>query len=131
MEINVTHMVDDADSMIDLSGSVMEHGENASKITWNNALDYGRNHPLLTTDDERDDARNHFAAFGAWSRDDIAAWSDDELQAITCQDVAAAIREMNDISDDYAHYERLCEEGVCDGRLFRGIDGEWYFQLGC
>lgn len=37
MEIDVTHMVDDADNMIELSGSRMEHGQDASRITWNNS----------------------------------------------------------------------------------------------
>ena len=112
MELDVTHMVADADDMIELSGSRMEHGQDAGRITWRNSLDYGKAHPLLKTDAERDAARAHFREYGAWSEDEINAWSEDELQAITCQDVAAAIREDN------------------HDRLFEGHDRRWYFYLG-
>jgi hypothetical protein len=128
-ELNVTHMVDDADSMFELSGSQMEHGKNAGQITWNNSKDYAADRPLLTTEEERDAARAHFREYGAWSEDEIAAWPEDELQAIVCQDVAAAIREM-EVADDYEDYERLCEEGTCSGRLYKGDNGQWYFYLG-
>lgn len=130
MEINVTHMVADCDNMIELSGSVMEHGRDAGRITWNNAKEYGRDHPLLTTDDMRDAARDHFRDYGAWSRDEINAWSNEELDAIMCQDVAAAIREMETANGDYDEYMRLCEQGTLSGRLYRDDTGQWWFYLG-
>lgn len=130
MEIDVTHMVADADDMIELSGSRLEHGCDASRITWNNAQTYAADRPLLTTDDMRDAARAHFREYGAWSADEIAAWSDNELQAITCQDVAAAIREMEVTNGDYDEYMRLCESGTLSGRLYKGDNGRWYFYLG-
>jgi len=111
MEIDVTHMVEDADSMIELSGSRMEHGQDAERITWNNSKVYGAEHPLLTTDEMRDAARAHFRGYGAWSEEEIAAWSEEELQAITCQDVAAAIRDM----EAYENYE---EYSKADGKVF-------------
>jgi hypothetical protein len=129
MEIDVTHMVEDADSMIGLSGSRMEHGQDAGRITWNNSKEYGQERPLLTTDDARDAARAYFQGFGAWSEEEIAAWSEDDLQAITCQDVAAAIREM-EVASDYAEYQRLCEAGTCSGRVYKGDNDRWYFYLG-
>lgn len=129
MEIDVTHMVEDADSMIELAGSRVEHGQNAGPITWNNSVEYGKERPLLKTDDERDAARKHFAGYGAWSAEEIAAWGEAELQAIVCQDVAHAIREM-EVAEDYADYERLCERGTLSGRLSRGDDKRWYFYLG-
>lgn len=129
MEINVTHMVEDKDSMIELSGSQVEHGQDAGRITWNNSKAYGADRPLLTTAAMRDHARSHFKAYGAWSEDEIAAWSEEELQAITCQDVASTIREM-EVAKDYKEYQRLCEEGTCSGRLYKGDDGEWYCYFG-
>ena len=129
MELDVTHMVEDADNMIELSGSVMEHGKGAGQITWRNSLDYGKTQPLLKTDEARDAARAHFAEYGAWSQEEIAAWSEDELQAVTCQDVAASIREM-EVADSYEEYQALCERGTCSGRLGKGDDGRWYFYLG-
>jgi hypothetical protein len=130
MEINVTHMVEDADHMIELSGSQAEHGKDASRITWNNSKAYAADRPLLTTDEQRDVARAHFRDYGAWSAEEIEAWSEEELQAITCQDVAAAIREMEVAHGDDTEYERLCEAGTLSGRLTKGDDGQWYFYLG-
>lgn len=130
MELDVTHMVEEADGMIELSGSRMEHGQNAGRITWNNSVAYGQDHPLLTTDDMRDKARAYFREFGAWSEEEIAAWSDDELQGIMCQDVAHAIREMEVAGGDYAEYQRLAEQGTLSGNLFRDDDGRWYFYVG-
>ena len=134
MEIDVTHMVEDADSMIALSGSRAEHGQDAGRITWNNSINYGKDRPLLTSDEMRDAARAHFREYGAWSQEEIDAWSEEELQGITCQDVAAAIREMEVCGTgedfDAAEYERLCEVGTLSGKLFRGDSGRWYFYLG-
>lgn len=129
MEIDVTHMVEDSDEMPMLSGSRVELGADAGRITWNNSKAYGVDKPLLTTDAMRDAARAHFRAYGAWSEEEIAAWSEEDLQAIVCQDVAAAIREM-DVAEDYEDYQRLCERGPCSGRLFKTDDGSWYFYLG-
>jgi hypothetical protein len=129
MEIDVTHMVEDEDTMPTLSGSRAEWGDNAGTFTWNNSKEYGKQRPLLTTDEMRDAARSHFREYGAWSEDEIAAWSEDDLQAITCQDVAAAIREMES-ADDYEDYVKGCEQGTYSSRLFRGDNGRWYFYLG-
>ena len=129
MEIDVTHMVENANQMSELSGSQMEHGRDAGSITWNNALEYGREQPLLTTDEERDAAREHFVHYGAWSREEIAAWSEDELQGIMCQDVAAAIREMEHYPDP-DEYREARERGECSGDLYQGDSGRWYFYLG-
>ena len=79
MEIDVTHMVEDADSMVELSGSRMEHGQDARQITWNNSKEYGAGRPLLTTDEMREEARAHFREYGAWSEEEIAAWSEADL----------------------------------------------------
>jgi hypothetical protein len=87
-ELDVTHMIDDADDYPVMSGSIAELGSNASKITWNNSVAYGRNRPLLTTDELRDAARSHFREYGAWTQDEIAAWSEDVPQQ---DDGAAAL----------------------------------------
>jgi succinate dehydrogenase/fumarate reductase flavoprotein subunit len=129
MELDVTHMVEDADDMVALSGSVMEHGQDAGRITWNYSVQYAREHPLLKTDAARDAARAHFREYGAWSADEIAAWSEEELQGLMCQDVAYAVREM-DVAEDYEEYQKLSEQGTVSGRLWRGDDGRWYFDLG-
>jgi phage pi2 protein 07 len=129
MELDVTHMVDDADDMMDLSGSRMEHGQDAGRITWNNSVAYGKDRPLLTTDEMRDAARAHFREYGAWSEEEIDGWSEDDLQGITCQDVAAAIREMEPY-EDYEDYESYIKARDGGGRLYPGGDGRWYFYFG-
>ena len=72
-EITVTHMMEECDNMVSLSGSRCEWGENASDITWRNSTAYGAEHPLLTTDELRDAARSHFREYGAWSQEEIDA----------------------------------------------------------
>jgi hypothetical protein len=129
MEIDVTHMVEDRDIMFELSGSKMEHGQDAGRITWNNSVEYGKDKPLLATEEAKEIARAHFREYGAWSKEEIAAWSDEHLQAITVQDVAAGIREM-EVADTYEEYQQLCEDGTCSGRVYRGDGGRWYFYLG-
>lgn len=129
MELDVTNMVEDADSMSELSGSRAEHGQDAGRITWDNSCDYAAAMPLLTTDAQRDAARAHFRAYGAWDEDGINAWSERELQGIMAQDVASAIREMQ-VADTYEEYQALCEQGTCTGRIYKGDDGRWYYYLG-
>jgi hypothetical protein len=130
MELDVTHMVEDAGNMIELSGSRVEHGQDAGRITWNNSKAYGAEYPLLATNEMRDAARKHFAEYGAWSEEEIAGWSEEDLQAITCQDVASAICEMELADGDHAEYQRLCEAGTLSGRLYKGDDDHWYYYLG-
>ena len=129
MEIDVTHMVEDCDEMPMLSGSRAELGENAGKLTWNNSIAYGNAKPLLASDADREAAREHFAEYGAWSDEEIAAWSDADLQGLMVQEVAAAIREMEGY-DSNEEFEKACEEGQCSGRLGKGDNGRWYFYVG-
>jgi hypothetical protein len=129
MEIDVTHMVEERDEMIELSGSRAEHGQDAGRITWNNSVVYAADQPLLTTDEMRDAARAHFREYGAWSKEEIEAWDESALQGIVAQEVAAAIREM-EVAGTYEEYVKLCERGTCSGRLYRGDDRHWYFYLG-
>lgn len=129
MEIDVTHMVDDSDEMPMLSGSVAELGTNAGPITWRNSKAYGAQHPLLKTDDDRDEARAYFREFGAWSAEEIAAWSEDELQGLVCQDIAHHIREMES-AESAEEYREGCESGRYSGNVYQGDNGRWYFYLG-
>jgi hypothetical protein len=129
MEIDVTHMVEDEDQMPMLSGSIAELGNDAGPRTWKNSVAYGAEHPLLKTDEERDAARHHFRGYGAWNCEQIDAWSEDELQGIVCQDVAAAIREREHYASD-EEFEAACESGRASGRLYRGDNGRWFFYLG-
>lgn len=129
MELDVTHMVEDSDAMPNLSGSIAELGKDAGKITWRNSLEYAKAHPLLADDNVRHEAREYFKGFGAWDEDEIAAWSNDELEALVSQYIAGNIREMEgfDSEEEYIEAEK---EGQVSGGLFKSDDGRWYFYLG-
>lgn len=129
MELNITHMVDGADDMPMLSGSQAELGRDAGKITWANSCAYATEHILLTDEAMREKARSYFKGFGAWSPEEIAAWSDAELNALITQDIAAAVREMEHFDSDEAYLE-AAEEGRVTGCLYKGDDGQWYAYIG-
>jgi hypothetical protein len=135
MEINVTSLINrfsdsgDLDPM-DLSGSVMEHGSNAGRITWDNCLELATEETDLNREilDNADSVLGHFAGYGAWSRSEINAWSDTELVAITLQEIAASYRELE--SNDFINDDRV------SGRLYQcDIEdhdqyGQWFLYLG-
>lgn len=129
MELDVTHMVENADDMPELFGSVAELGQNAAKYTWNNAKAYAEDKPLLTNDDMRDNAREFLKGFGAWEAEEIAAWTDTELNALIVQFIAGDIREM-EAFDSEEEYREASENGQVSGRLGKGDNGRWYFYVG-
>lgn len=129
MELNVTHMVEALNDAPPLVGSIAQYGPNAAKMTWDNSKAFAAVHPLLTTDNERDAARAHFAEYGAWSREEIAGWSEAELQAIVCQEVAHEVSEM-EMFDTPEEYSEASEEGAVSGRLYQGSDDQWWCYFG-
>ena len=132
MELIITKFFNEATPSY-YSASRIELGDDAGAITWANAMDASEDYNLLDTDEKREAARAHFAAYGAWTEEEIAAWSDAELNAITLQDISAAIRDvpgMDQSSWDWAEYEKQAEAGQVSGALFRGDTGEIYFTLG-
>lgn len=117
-EINVSEIWNQDCAL--LSASQAELGENAGQITWRNCVALAEQLPLVT-DENRDDIREHFAAYGAWDRDEINAWSDTELSAMVWQEAAASMREFEEYCDgDFERYERECERGTVSGRLSLG-----------
>ena len=135
LELNVTALVNrfsdsgDLDPM-DLSGSVMEHGRNAGRITWNNCVELATektdlNHVILQN---AQDVRDHFAEYGAWEDSEINGWSDTEVVAITLQKIASAYRELesNDFVNDDRASGRLYQCDIEDHENY----GDWFFYLG-
>ena len=141
-ELNVTALINrfsdngDLDPM-DLSGSVMEHGRNAGRITWGNCLELATDSANIDSDlnlleieiiKHAQSIRDHFAEYGAWSEDEINSWSDTELVAITLQEIAASYRELE--SNDFVNDDRV------SGRLYQcDIEdhdqyGQWFLYLG-
>lgn len=117
-EIDVTPILSEDCSV--LSASQAELGPDAGKITWRNCLALAERLPLIT-DANRDDARDHFADYGAWTREEIDAWTDAELSALVWQEAAADTRHFEeDCEGDLARYEADCERGTISGRLMLG-----------
>jgi hypothetical protein len=133
MEINITRFVQENEPS-EYSASAMERGPNAGKITWANALREGTATPLLTTPDEIEALRSYVADFGAWSREEIAAWTQAECNAIFIQLISGDLREAGfDECDpdefDWEAYNTRAEEGQISGNFFQGKDGEIYYSL--
>lgn len=121
MELDITEFFNSARPEY-YSASVAELGNDAGRITWENAIDC--EFVLLKTDEEREAFRNFVRQFGDWSDGEIAAWSDEELNALCVQFVSGDMREADlhsgMTSEDWADYQKRCEEGVYSGRIFGG-----------
>lgn len=133
MEINITRFFNDACPR-DYAASVAEIGADAGPATWraacDDANDYG---PLLDTPEKLDAMRDHVRGFGAWSDNEIAAWSDTELNALFLQFVSGDIRETPEMEPetwDWDKYQAMSEAGTVCGRMFRAENGEIFYYLG-
>lgn len=130
-EVDVTRLIEDYRPR-DLSASQAELGPDAGKITWTNALKAAE--PPLIMDNE--DAAEWLVGFGAWDRDEIAAWSKQELDALILQFAAGDLREVQALCPgdglgdvDWNEAEKLSQEGTISGRLFVHED-KLFLQIG-
>jgi hypothetical protein len=93
-EIDITDFLAKS-CMRDYSASVAEIGIDAGPSTWRASCDDAPDWQFLDTDDKREEFRAFVLASGGWGRDEIAAWSDDELQALCLQWIASDVRECS------------------------------------
>jgi len=128
MEINITHMINDRESMFSLSGSVMEHGEHAGAITWNASKNYSKKYPLLKSEEIKP-ARKYLKTFGVWTEYEINSWPDDEVQALITQFVAGGIRELPNF-DSLEELKDFLETDENYTTIFFATDNEFYIYLG-
>ena len=130
MELNITSFFENADAF-NYSASQAELGQNAGKITWNAAVADSSEFMLLDTEEKREEWRADVRGFGAWDDDEIAAWSDQELDALLIQFISGDIREFESLcGDDWEEYQKLQEQGTVSGRMYLGDDGNVYFYVG-
>ena len=133
MEINITRFFSEAAPM-DYSASVAELGSNAGPDTWRAACDDSEDYMLLDTDDKRDSFRAFVRSSGGWNDEEIAAWTDTELNALFIQWIAGDMRESDMhagmTADDWTAVEKMQSDGVVSSNIFRGTDGEIYFYAG-
>ena len=127
LDLDITRMVNEEDMGM-LSGSIAELGERAGAITWGNSLEYAADHPLLETPDQIQEARDYVKGFGAWDDEEIAGWTDDEVQALIVQLIAGEIREMEHY-DDYEAYVAASQAGQVSGSIYQDDAERWHISL--
>lgn len=134
MDLDITEFFNTANAF-DYSASQAELGENAGKITWNAACHADYN--ILDTEEKRDAFRKFVKESGGWNDAEIAAWSDNELNALCIQWISGDMREtgLDTCEPDWQAYQAECEEGNCAGRIYGGsmcVEGHQdkvYFSL--
>lgn len=110
-----------------LSGSVAELGENAGEITWRNSMEMGKRFPVVTAD-QIDELRDYYADFGAWEREEIDAWTFEEMNGMVTQEAAAEKREL-DRFETTADYHEAAERGTVSGNIYFDDEGNMFIQL--
>lgn len=132
MEIDITRFCSENDPC-DYAASVAELGDHAGQITWKAALHEADYAPMLPTYDQLDAFRDYVATFGAWSDDEIAAWSPAECNALFIQLVSGDLREAGlevPSPSAWIEYDQRSQNGECGGNICRDFDGRVYYYIG-
>jgi hypothetical protein len=118
-EIDVTKYVElGPDAMSEYSASVLERGENAGQLTWKAACAAQEDESeRLVTPEQQPELRAYFLTFGAWTEEEIANMSDQEMCGLLLQMIAGDIRDLAEDAED-------------SGGLSKGDDGSWYYYVG-
>lgn len=113
MEINVTRLIET--DMFPFAHSCAEGGQNAGSETWQASQDHAATlqPPLLATPEELQAMRDFARSSGGWSEEEIAAWTDDHLNALFLQWVAGDTR--------------YCPATI-EGVTYEEREGEWYYS---
>jgi hypothetical protein len=135
MEINITRFFNESDAY-EFSASRFERGDNAAQETWRTSLKQAEEAPLLSTPEQLQEMRDYARSTGGWTGDEIAEWSDEELNALFIQFVSSEMRQIeslcttDDGETDWEEYERLSSAGTISGTIFRSDSGEVFYYLG-
>lgn len=122
-----------------LSHSRSEGGENAGRNTWNASKAQADKTPLLDTEKKLEAMRDFARSSGGWTREEITAWSADEVNALFLQWIAGDVRQSPAVEGgradsleeiDWEEYESQASEGRISSNLSKGDDGRIYFYLG-
>lgn len=128
MEITITRFFKEC-APRDYSASVAEIGADAGAVTWGHAIEDSPEYLVLDTDDKREAFRDFVRSSGGWSDEEIARWSDVELNALCLQWIAGDIRE-DGIDTANPEWEKHQSDNNNTGRIYPGDDGEIYFYVG-
>jgi hypothetical protein len=127
MELDITEFFNTARPSY-YSASVAEMGEDAGRITWANSVDAADTWVAWLDTEE---FREHMRGFGAWTEEEIAAWSDAELTALLIQLISGDIRESGlQTGTSWAEYEEAAQAGRVGGNLWRADDGRIFYYVG-
>jgi len=112
------------------SASCAELGENAGRITWENAMEACPR--LLKSSGQLSDFKKYMAGFGAWDDVEIAKWTSRECNALLLQLIAGDIREagVDTKNPNWNKYQVDSEAGIIHGNMYRGDDGQVYYYIG-
>lgn len=127
--------------LIYFSASRAEYGEDAAKLTWENAMDRADPEseeyvPLLKNDEELNQFRRHVGGFGAWEKEEIEGWSKHHCEALFIQIIAGDLREarIDPKNPDWNTYQVLAEKGSVAGNISVGDSDAspvFYYLSGC
>lgn len=135
-ELDITSLVRSDDFVpFDLSNNRATLGDDAGRLTWNASLETAKEvASLIPTPEHKEAFRSFVKDSGGWTEEEIAAWSDTELDAVLLQWIAGDIREAFGDADfagwDWAEYEKDSEAGRISSRLFKASDGRLFFYIG-
>jgi hypothetical protein len=91
MEINITSLLET--DQFPLSHSIAEGGQDAGRETWQASLSAASETPLLDTPEALEAMREFARSSGGWDAEEIATWSDQELNALFLQWIAGDCRQ--------------------------------------
>lgn len=126
IQIDVTHLVSEDCSQ--WSDSVFNSGrDDIGAVTWRRACETAADAPLVGPEGQ-DELRRWIREFGAWDREEIAAMTDTETNALLLQFVAGDIQEMERFETPEA-YRAAQEAGQASSYLWRDDSGRWFFDI--
>jgi hypothetical protein len=118
----------------DFSASVAEIGKDAGPSTWQAAKEAAVDYDFLDNQEKVDNFKKYIAGFGAWTTEEVDAWSHRELNALLIQFIAGDMRSdgLDKQPVDWVAYQEQSEAGQCSGRIYGGplsTDGRVYFSI--
>lgn len=132
MELNITKFFNNADHW-HLCNSVAVLGNNAAKITWQNAQD-SSNDFTFVTESNKSEFVDYFKQFGAWSREELENFSLVELNALLLQFISSDINDLDMFEDDngelnWGEIESAQESGTISSNIFKSEYGEYFYYI--
>jgi hypothetical protein len=132
MEIKITRFFENAEAF-DFSASRAERGQNAGPETWRNAMTEAASAPILTTEEQLQALRDHVQGMGFG--DEVQTYDATQCNALFIQLISGDMREAESLASgddgdmDWTKYEAVASEGTISGSMFKGTDGEIYYNL--